>query len=393
MFTRQRGIPILAVIASLAVELLAQSHSGFPVDIASGPIPQPVMAKNRTYLVYELHVTNYLPLPTEFTRLEILADGSTSLASYSGKTLEDMVIPAERLSSPKSPSQYVGSRIIGEGHTAIVFVDLALNPDVRLPQQLNHRFTFSVTPKGKPTSERTLNGPAVSVSTVPTPVLHPPLHGSAWVAFNALGGKDHRRSLNAVDGKERIAQRFAIDWMRLGPDGRLFHASDKSNANFYGYGAEVLAVADARVSDVKDGLPENNGVTELSGRSITLDTPFGNYVMLDLGDGRFAAYAHLQPGSLKVKIGEHVKTGQVLALLGNSGNSDAPHLHFQLVDANSPLASEGIPFEFEIFTELGVVRDDSDPQSNGGVLLEDSEHKPVVRTHEFPMNNAAVTFP
>ena len=389
----KRKFAILVVgVALVGFELLAQLHSGFPVDITSGPIPQPVMANNRTYLLYELHVTNFAPLPIEITRLEILGDSTTSFASYSGGTLEDMVLPVERLSSPESPSEYVGSRILGEGHSAVVFVDLTLNHEMPLPRQLNHRFTFSITPKGKQTVERTLTGPAVPVSAAQTAVLDAPLHGSGWVAFNALGGKDHRRSLNAVDGKERIPQRFAIDWMRLGPDGRLFHGTDQSNANFYGYGAEVLAVGDGRVSDVKDGLPENNGTTELSARSLTLDSVLGNYVMLDLGAGHFAAYAHLQPGSLKVKIGEHVKSGQVLGLLGNSGNSDAPHLHFQLVDANAPMASEGIPFELEAFTEIGFVRDDPAPQNNGSILLPDSEHKPVIHTHEFPMNNAAMTF-
>jgi hypothetical protein len=160
-------------------------------------------------------------------------------------------------------------------------------------------------------------------------VVRAPVRGSAWIAFNALYNDTHRRAFVPVDGKERIAQRFAIDWMCLGPDGRLFHGDSKSNANFYDYGAEVLAVADAQISDLKDGLPENAGSNEPSTRHITLDNLVGNYLVLDLGHGRFALYAHLQPGSLKVKLGDKVKAGQVLARLGNSGNSDAPHLHFQ----------------------------------------------------------------
>ena len=96
-------------------------------------------------------------------------------------------------------------------------------------------------------------GPVVAIVRRPTPLLRAPLSGTAWIAFNALTSYDHRRALQAVDGRMRIAQHFAIDWMRLGPDGRLFHGDAKFNDNFYGNGAEVLAVADARVSDLRDG--------------------------------------------------------------------------------------------------------------------------------------------
>ena len=272
-------------------------------------------------------------------------------------------------------------------------LDLTLPAGAHSPKVLHHRFSVSVQRKTAPNFETTFNGPSVTVIQQPIPMLRSPLRGSSWVAFNALGAADHRRSLNAFDGSERIPQRFAIDWMRLGPDGALVHGDKSSNANFYDYGAEVLAVADGRVSDLKDGLPDNTGTTERAARAITLDNVVGNYLVLDLGQARFAVYAHLQPGSLKVKIGDQVKAGQVLALLGNSGNSDAPHLHFQLVDTNSPMGAEGIPYEFESFTLLGVVPDDPAVQDNGGTLLPKSQEKSVVHRGEFPLNNEVVTFP
>ncbi len=60
-------------------------------------------------------------------------------------------------------------------------------------------------------------------------------------------------------------------------------------------------------------------------------------------------YAHLQPGSIKVHQGDKVKTGQVLGLVGNTGNSLVPHLHFQLMDQPSSLASNGLPYEIDSF--------------------------------------------
>jgi murein DD-endopeptidase MepM/ murein hydrolase activator NlpD len=86
---------------------------------------------------------------------------------------------------------------------------------------------------------------------------------------------------------------------------------------------------------------------------MTNETIGGNLIILDIGDSRYAVYAHLQPGSLRVGLGDRVKRGQVLALVGNSGNSTGPHLHFQVVDRNSLLASEGVPYLIDSFEVRG----------------------------------------
>lgn len=372
---------------------LGQSHSLFPVDIYTSSAPRAVMADGRLHLLYELRLINFASLPIEIKAIDVFGDGTTALASYHGQELEKAVIPVELLSSADSPSEAIGTRSIREGHAAIIFFDLTLDSSVRPPGTLRHRFSFSVTRNNGEVIERIVDGVVVKVIQQPPPVLHAPLSGPGWVALNALGAKDHRRSLNAFDGRERIPQRFAIDWMRIGADGRLCHGSTDSNANFYDYGAEVLAVADGSVVGLMDGLPDNMGSTERSARNITLDNVLGNYLFQDIGHGRFALYAHLKPGSLRVKSGERVKAGQVLALVGNSGNSDAPHLHFHLVDAASPLGAEGIPYELETFTQLGVIPDDPDMQYNVRVLPTKTQAKPVVHEREFPGNNAVVNFP
>ena len=86
---------------------------------------------------------------------------------------------------------------------------------------------------------------------------------------------------------------------------------------------------------------------------ITLETVGGNHVILDIGNGHYAFYAHLQPGSLRVKMGDRVKKGATLGLVGNTGNSTEPHLHFHLADSNSPLGSEGIPYVHETLDVVG----------------------------------------
>lgn len=98
-------------------------------------------------------------------------------------------------------------------------------------------------------------------------------------------------------------------------------------------------------------------------------------MVLDIGHGRFAFYAHLQPGSLKVKVGDRVKRGQVLGLVGNSGNSTEPHLHFHLADSKSPLGSEGLPYVLDSF--------DAKAKPDGVA----TKHK-----QEIPLEDEVVTF-
>ena len=80
---------------------------------------------------------------------------------------------------------------------------------------------------------------------------------------------------------------------------------------------------------------------------ITLAEADGNHVVLDLGGGRFALYAHLIKDSITVEVGEQVVPGQVIGLLGNSGNTTAPHLHFHVMDSPSSLGSNGLPYMYD----------------------------------------------
>jgi murein DD-endopeptidase MepM/ murein hydrolase activator NlpD len=167
-----------------------------------------------------------------------------------------------------------------------------------------------------------------------------------------------------------------------------FHDDPKINANWYSYGTEVLAVADGTVTAVKDGIPENVPLSPNRAVPVTLETIGGNYVMLALGNGRFAFYAHLQPGSFRVKPGDHVRRGQLLGLLGNSGNSDFAHLHFHITDGGS-LASEGLPYVFESFEVMGIPEIEKIISDGWGPP---PGANPEKHFREIPAENAAVRF-
>jgi murein DD-endopeptidase MepM/ murein hydrolase activator NlpD len=232
-----------------------------------------------------------------------------------------------------------------------------------------------------------LEGASATVNRKRPLVLGAPLRGGGWVAAGGLSNMSfHRRSIFPVDGRARISQRFATDWSKRGPDGTALHG-DMANTNFYAYGEEVLAVGNAVVAEVRDGIPENDPASNETAIPLSLETGAGNYVFLDLGKHTFALYAHLQPHSLRVRSGQKVRRGQVLGLVGNSGHSHGPHLHFHVVDANSPFGAEGVPYVFESFEVQGVLpslRDAWKPSQNA---------KSDKRQMEIPIENAVIRFP
>ncbi|MFC1705333.1 M23 family metallopeptidase [Planctomycetota bacterium] len=133
------------------------------------------------------------------------------------------------------------------------------------------------------------------------------------------------------------------------------------------YGEPILAAARGRVAKVQDGIPDNPPGRRAEGFDAQKpETAGGNIVLLDHGNDEFSYYAHLQPDSLKVKVGQLVQAGDVLGLCGNSGNSDTPHLHFHVVSAavTHPLAAPGLPavfgeFELRQGTEWVTIRNRS----------------------------------
>jgi murein DD-endopeptidase MepM/ murein hydrolase activator NlpD len=140
----------------------------------------------------------------------------------------------------------------------------------------------------------------------------------------------------------------------------------------------VLAVADGQITKLVDGIADN---APRSVPPVTLDNIAGNYVTLEITGDRYVTYAHLQNGSIKVKLHQRVHRGDVLALLGNSGNTTGAHLHLQVTDRNSVLQSEGVPFVLSSFTYLGP-----------GATYEPDQHVTEPRANSLPQGNAVVQF-
>ena len=268
------------------------------------------------------------------------------------------------------------------GARAVAFVWVPV--DARsAPTAIQHHLTVE---QGSGDSVKTLelDGGVVPV-TAEAVAIGPPLRGGVWLTANGPNNDSgHRRALIPIAGTPAIAQRFAIDFVRVADDDKTFKGDQLKNESYYAEGNDALAVANGTVVEVKDSIPEN--VPGLNSRAvpITLETVGGNHVVIDIGGGHYAFYAHLKPGSLKVKLGDKVKRGQVVGLVGNTGNSTEPHLHFHIADGVSPLGSEGLPYRLDSFEIVGHCTT---------FTLGCQRSAPVTRKGEVPLANALVRFP
>lgn len=170
-----------------------------------------------------------------------------------------------------------------------------------------------------------------------------PLKGEFVVAAGHDFNEDH---------KGEWSQQYAYDIIGLGTHYEIIKTKGETNEDFYGWGRELIAPADGTVFYARSDVPENPrpGVI-LTNVFLKMPEPIwaaaGNVVVIDHGNGEYSLLAHLQKGSVRVKTGDKVKQGDVLGLLGNSGNSDAPHLHYQLMAGTPIFRSDGLPSRFE----------------------------------------------
>ncbi len=354
------------------------------LDIRVPVPPTPFVADGKTHLVYELRVTNLDRNELALSAIDIFADSARSpLATRAG---DDLKSSARLVGAPASGD----SRVLPTGRQTLVYLWVTLPDGTPSPARLRHRIAVTTTDSAKKTTTDTLERFLVPVNAAAPVVLSAPFTDGPWVAANGPSNTSgHRRTAVPLYGEAQIGQRFATDWIKLGADGRAFHGDSLVNQNWYGYGMPVSAAADGIVTETKDSIIENVPFSPKMAVPITLETVGGNHVILDIGGGHYVFYAHLQPGSLKVKLGDKVRRGQQVGLLGNSGNSTAPHLHFHLTNGNSPLGSEGLPWVWDRFELLDW------PKSGFEALLKGwhSSTAAIAKRREATLENMIVRFP
>jgi hypothetical protein len=390
-------------VAVLAIGLMLAASQTAPAEEVLAPLvampvaqPRPVLASDdKQHLAYELLLVNLAGTPVALKKIEAL-DGASGIVLY---TLEgDGLAQMFKLNGGGKGTEVPG------GGSGIVFLDVTLPKDGSLPKALKHRFDIEVAqpdaggdegsdrdPAPAPKQEIVFTTDALAVGPGPITVA-PPLKGKSWVVGGGCCAPPsyHRGATLPINGSIRVSERFAIDFVQLNDKGMLFDGDIKELKDYAYFGDEIYSATDGTVVAAEDGLPEQ--VPGKLPEGATIDMAGGNHVVVDMGEGRYAFYAHMQPGSLKVKVGDTVKTGQALGLLGNSGNTDSPHLHFHIMDGPSPLLSNGVPYVFTSFTGEGRVTDE-DPLFKGGTVTIDKDALAGPHENELPLADQVVAFP
>ena len=159
----------------------------------------------------------------------------------------------------------------------------------------------SAAPPGQ--QEFNESGGTTAVDKQAVAVIGPPLRGERYIsADSCCDATRHTRAALPVNGRVWVAQRYAVDWEQMDANGRIYAGPREKLQSYAIFGQPVLAVADALVVSVIDGLPEQTPGKYPT--NIPLDEADGNSIILDLGDHRYALYAHLQPGASRFAAGK-----------------------------------------------------------------------------------------
>jgi len=382
-----RAIAPLVLLAALLALVLAAPAAAAPREqltpVVGNPIasPEPVLASNgRRELAYELQLINRTESTVTVRKLEALAGGRVA-EKLSGKALEAVMAPY---------GQAAHSIKLKPGQGAYVVMDVSLARKAKVPAELTHRISLTMDPRQAAVATDYELAPT-KVTRREAVVLAPPLRGPGWVVANGCCSAftAHRGTVLPVNGAPHVAERFAIDFVQIDPLGRLFEGPLDQLSSYPYFGDEVHSATAGTVVGVVDDIP--NTPAGAFPPAITAERAGGNHVVVSFGGGHYAFYAHLQPGTVRVKVGQKVKVGQTLGLLGNSGNSNAPHLHFHVMDSPHPLASNGMPYRFTNFTVEGTLTNLEGIEAGETAKITRAGLGP--RRGELPLNDQVIAFP
>jgi hypothetical protein len=379
------GIDRSAKVTQLAVSLLATPG---PVEMTDGKV----------HLTYELVLTNVAPVPVRVDRIE-LRDAATS-ALVPGSTGRVDLTPlqvfgaAEGVSVPGAGNTSV---TIAPTTTYIAWLDVAFPQRSAVPATIEHVVSGAVlTPNAAPVPLEMRLGRLDPLTDGPV-VVGAPVPAGTWYMSEGCCADDthHRRGFEPVIGELEVPQRYAIDFFKLDDQHRTWVGDPSRLESYLSYRQPILSAAAGTVVAAQDGHP-NNTETPQPTNLASIGETVGNHVIVQIAQGVYVLYAHMDPGSVAVRVGDRVTRGQQLGLIGSSGISTTPHLHFQILSTPTYFPADSPPYAFDSFTLLGRVTarlwDDNIGVQPTGVLPFAATNPSSARTTELPLDRDVVQF-
>ncbi len=351
-----------------------------------------------THVAFAMQFTNVGSASTTIRSVEVVDPSQENKPTGTDRVLsihdEDVTGQVKLFSLPQTLDKANYSSKLMGGQSGVMFFDVTYAGSNDVPCAIALR-VHSLQPDSKPLPESTVVSPPLKVSSQAAIVLSPPFKGDGWVDANGccLEVGPHRFVTNPMNGTLDPSEQFAIDWIKIDPQGKAFRGDGKTSEQWLCYGVDVLAVAPGTVVEVMRNLPD-----EPPGKAptnLTVPEIAGNHVILDLGQGRYAMYAHLAPHSVTVHVGDRVRAGDKLGLLGNSGNTTGPHLHFQISDRPSTLDTTSLPFVFEsmaLESRVSINLDEIEDYSIKGTALPMDSKVARRLTRAMPLSRDVIDF-
>lgn len=348
---------LLLIFHLIAVDTCFSQSFWSPREIVLDVYTQPIPFKynGEKCIAYELHITNMDKKPVSVHNIEIKTKESKNpLKIYCDELLEQSL---SLIGSKKNDT----SQLIYSGQRAILHAFLCYQNNQETVENIYHTVSYSFQQEGLAAHEISTSGGELIINNHKKAIVLGPIF-SEGIWFAGRGVADvmfgHRKgAIRPQNGIPFQKARYAIDFIKIDKNGNAYENNLIENENWFSYNSEVLAVADGYVESVQDGIPDlppNVPGGSLSERLslLSINKLAGNYIVLNLGNETYALYGHLKKGSIYVQEGDVVKKGQVIGRVGNSGNSDLPHLHFQ-INRKIPIKGEAVPFIFEEFELIG----------------------------------------
>jgi hypothetical protein len=344
------------------------------------------------HVVYDLMLTNTGSEPATIDAITVIdAVDGTEVQTFTGY---DLVADEIIRHLNRAPAE---DAVLPADSSRLLLVTIAFAEESDVPAAISHQLdiqamgSFSIAPE--PFSYR---AGVIDLSSMTAPVVSPPLQGDGWIAAEGCcdPASHHVNGIFPINGTFYAGQRFAIDFIQINDEGMLVEGDLADVNNWEGYGKPVVAVADGIVLDAYDQFEDGTPPIFPDMSTLSPNKNTGNFVLIQHDDGLISAYFHLKPGSVVVNVGDRVTAGDQLASVGNSGGSQVPHLHFEIIDQLPPASANGLPYTFDSFEVSG--------QADSAQLLDAIEGRtgypidpagPVAHENELPLSYTILNFP